>query len=183
MALALALAGCATGLGFDSSPVGGTAESSAPPTELITDKLIAAEQLAADSAAQQDLSPLFVATPPPYTIGRGDILAIVVWDHPELAAGGMNSATALVDGGAPPNAAAPGFAVDHMGRIQFPLIGLLTMEGLTAEQAREQLTKKSLPATSPIPTSRCGSSPTAAGVCMSTARCVPPACRPSTTSP
>ena len=140
-ALALALAGCATGLGFDSSA--GTAEGGAvPSTELITDKLIAAERLASDSAAQQDLSPLFVASPPPYTIGRGDILSIVVWDHPELAAGGMNSAMALADSGAPSNTAAPGFAVDHMGRIQFPLIGLLTMEGQTAEQARELLTKK-----------------------------------------
>lgn len=140
-ALALALAGCATGLGFDSS-AGAAQGGTAAPTELITDTLIAAERLAADSTAQPDLSPLFVASPPPYTIGRGDILSIVVWDHPELAAGGMNSATALADSGAPSNTAAPGFAVDHMGRIQFPLIGLLTMEGQTAEQARELLTRK-----------------------------------------
>lgn len=140
-ALGLALGGCATGLGFDSS-AGAADGGAAPATELITDKLIAAERLASDSAAQQDLSPLFVASPPPYTIGRGDILSIVVWDHPELAAGGMNSATALADSGAPPNTAAPGFAVDHMGRIQFPLIGLLTLEGQTAEQARELLTRK-----------------------------------------
>jgi len=140
-ALALALGGCATGLGFDSS-AGAAEGGAAPPTELITDKLIAAERLASDSTAQQDLGPLFVASPPPYTIGRGDILSIVVWDHPELAAGGMNSATALADSGAPSNTAAPGFAVDHMGRIQFPLIGLLTLEGQTAEQARELLSKK-----------------------------------------
>ncbi|WP_288381035.1 polysaccharide biosynthesis/export family protein [uncultured Massilia sp.] len=140
VALAVALAGCATGLGFDTSRTEDGA--AAPPTELITDNLIATERLAADSVAQPDLGPLFVASPPPYTIGRGDILAIVVWDHPELAAGGMNSATALADSGAPSNSAAPGFAVDHMGRIQFPLIGLLTMEGQTAEQARELLTRK-----------------------------------------
>ena len=140
-ALALALAGCATGLGFDTSRADADG-AAAPPTELITDTLIASERLAADNTARVDLGPLFVAAPPPYTIGRGDILAIVVWDHPELAAGGMNSATALADSGAPSNAAAPGFSVDHMGRIQFPLIGLLGMEGLTAEQARELLTKK-----------------------------------------
>ncbi|WP_229428998.1 polysaccharide biosynthesis/export family protein [Massilia sp. ST3] len=140
---ALALSGCATGLGFDShaGPAGGGA---APPTELITEQLIAAELQAAAGAARQDLTPLFVAHPPPYTIGRGDVLAIVVWDHPELAAGGMNSATALADSGgaAASNAAPPGFAVDHMGRIQFPLIGLLTVEGLTEERARELLTRK-----------------------------------------
>ena len=143
-ALALALAGCTTGIGFDS-PVGpdGVDGSAAPPTELITDKLIASERAASTGHARQDLTPLFVARPPPYTIGRGDILSIVVWDHPELAAGGMNAATSLSSGGAtPPNAATPGFAVDHLGRIQFPLIGLLTMDGLTEEQARELLAKK-----------------------------------------
>ena len=136
------LSGCATGLGFAShaGPAGGGA---APPTELITEQLIQAEQQAKAGAARQDLTPLFVAQPPPYTIGRGDILAIVVWDHPELAAGGMNTATALADGGgAASNAAPPGFAVDHLGRIQFPLIGLLKLEGLTEERARDLLTRK-----------------------------------------
>ncbi|NNG23392.1 polysaccharide biosynthesis/export family protein [Telluria aromaticivorans] len=143
-ALVLALAGCATGIGFDS-PVGADSAdgSAAPPTELITDRLIAAERAATAGSARQDLTPLFVAKPPPYTIGRGDILSIVVWDHPELASGGMNTAAALATGSAaPPNVATPGFAVDHLGRIQFPLIGLLTMEGLTEEQARELLAKK-----------------------------------------
>jgi polysaccharide export outer membrane protein len=136
------LAGCSTGIGFaaHAGPAGGGA---APPTELITEQLIQAERQANAGAAPQDLTPLFVAHPPPYTIGRGDILAIVVWDHPELAAGGMNTATALVDsGGAAANAAPPGFAVDHLGRIQFPLIGLLKVEGLTEERARDLLTKK-----------------------------------------
>ncbi len=143
-ALALTLAGCATGIGFES-PVGADAgdNSAAPPTELITDKLIATEREASAGSARQDLTPLFVARPPPYTIGRGDILSIVVWDHPELAAGGMNAATVMNPSGTvPPNVVSPGFAVDHLGRIQFPLIGLLTIDGLTEEQARELLAKK-----------------------------------------
>ena len=140
--LPLLLAGCANGIGFAShaGPAGGGAP---PPTELITEQLIQAERLASAGAARQDLTPLFVSHPPPYTIGRGDILAIVVWDPPELAAGGKNTATALADsGGAAANSAPPGFAVDHLGRIQFPLIGLLTVEGLTEERARDLLTKK-----------------------------------------
>ncbi|UVW30294.1 polysaccharide biosynthesis/export family protein [Massilia sp. H6] len=143
-ALALALAGCATGLGFES-PLRAETEngSAAPPTELITDTLIATEREASARNARQDLTPLFVAKPPPYTIGRGDILSIVVWDHPELAAGGMNAATVMNPSGTvPPNVVSPGFAVDHLGRIQFPLIGLLTVDGLTEEQARALLAKK-----------------------------------------
>ncbi|MDN4039546.1 polysaccharide biosynthesis/export family protein [Massilia sp. YIM B02443] len=146
LVLVLLLTGCASGAGIgfgEAARSGGGGESSAPPTELITENLIANERQANAAAARQDLSPLFVQHPPPYTIGRGDILSIVVWDHPELAAGGMTMATSAADAGVvQPNVTPPGFAVDHQGRIQFPLAGLLPVEGLTEEQARALLTKK-----------------------------------------
>jgi len=142
LALALALGGCTTGVGFREGP-GPGGSASAPSTELITENLIDAERAASESAARQDLSPLIVAHPPPYTIGRGDILSIVVWDHPELAASGMASASAHIDTATvQPYATPPGFVVDHQGRIQFPLIGLLTLERLTEEQARALITQK-----------------------------------------
>ena len=145
VASALALAGCATGLQFRSDS-GNAAAEPAPPTEMITEQLIAAEKAANAARGNQDLSQLLVPHPPPYTIGRGDILSIVVWDHPELAAGGMNAATASADAvasaGATANTPQPGFAVDHQGRIQFPFAGLLPVEGLTEEQARALLTQK-----------------------------------------
>jgi len=141
-ACALLLAGCATGPRFESVAAPG-ADSAAPPTELITDTLIDTERRSHVDATRQDLSSLVVDTPPPYTIGGGDILSITVWDHPELVAGGMTSAAAAADGAsAAPNSAPPGFAVDHMGRIQFPLVGLVDVQGLTAEQARELLSRK-----------------------------------------
>ena len=146
VASALALAGCATGPQFRSSD-GAAAADPPPPTEMITEKLIAAEKQANAERGAQDLSQLLVPHPPPYTIGRGDILSIVVWDHPELAAGGMTAAAASSDAavavaGATANIAQPGFAVDHQGRIQFPFAGLLPVEGLTEEQARTLLTQK-----------------------------------------
>ncbi|KEZ02587.1 sugar ABC transporter substrate-binding protein [Burkholderia sp. MSh2] len=79
-----------------------------------------------------------VAAPGVYTIGRGDVLQITVWDHPELAA-------AL---GAPAQAApraadaAPGFVVDQDGTLQFPYAGRLPVAGLTAEQVQTQLTHR-----------------------------------------
>ncbi|WP_305821220.1 polysaccharide biosynthesis/export family protein [Massilia brevitalea] len=144
LVLTLALSGCTGGPRFHSEA--GSAEA-APPTELITEQLIAAEQQAAAARGNQDLSKLLVAHPPPYTIGRGDILSIVVWDHPELAAGGMTAATASSDAavavaGATANAQQPGFVVDHQGRIQFPFAGLLPVEGLTEDGARALLTQK-----------------------------------------
>lgn len=146
VASALALAGCATGLQFRSDS-GNAAGEPPPPTEMITEQLIAAEKQANVARGEQDLSKLLVPNPPPYTIGRGDILSIVVWDHPELAAGGMTAAAASSDAavaaaGATANIAQPGFAVDHQGRIQFPFAGLLPVEGLTEEQARALLTQK-----------------------------------------
>jgi len=146
VASALALAGCATGPQFRSSD-GAAAADPPPPTEMITEQLIAAEKQANAERGDQDLSQLLVPHPPPYTIGRGDILSIVVWDHPELAAGGMTAAAASSDAavavaGATANIAQPGFAVDHQGRIQFPFAGLLPVEGLTEEQARALLTQK-----------------------------------------
>ena len=142
----LALAGCTSGPQFHSGD-SAAAGDPPPPTEMITEQLIAAEKEASAVRGEQDLSQLLVPHPPPYTIGRGDILSIVVWDHPELAAGGMTAAAASSDAavaaaGATANIAQPGFAVDHQGRIQFPFAGLLPVEGLTEEQARALLTQK-----------------------------------------
>ncbi|MFC4931124.1 polysaccharide biosynthesis/export family protein [Massilia sp. GCM10023247] len=114
---------------------------------MITERLIAAEKQAMAQQGEQDLSKLFVSNPPPYAIGRGDVLSIVVWDHPELAGGGMTAATAAADAAGTnaavaANAPQPGFVVDHQGRIQFPFAGLLPVEGLTEEGARALLAQK-----------------------------------------
>jgi polysaccharide export outer membrane protein len=138
-AFALGLAGCASSIHFGSPD--NAAEEPAPPTEMITEKLITAERQQHREEANQELDKLLVPNPPPYAIGGGDVLTIMVWDHPELAGNGMNTgATAPDPSGA--NSAPPGFVVDHQGRIQFPLIGMVAVDGLTEEQARALLTTK-----------------------------------------
>jgi polysaccharide export outer membrane protein len=108
---------------------------------MITEKLIAAERQQQREETNQELENLLVPNPPPYAIGSGDVLSIVVWDHPELAGTAMSTGSAAPDpSGA--NAAPPGFVVDHLGQIQFPLIGMLSVDGLTEEQARSLLTTK-----------------------------------------
>jgi polysaccharide export outer membrane protein len=138
MPLVLTIAGCAPGLQFHSASGGGTDEK-APPTEMITESLISQERVQHREVANQDLDKLLVRNPPPYAIGSGDVLSITVWDHPELAGNANPSSGADAAGG---TNAPPGFVVDHLGRIQFPLIGLLTVERLTEEQARALLTGK-----------------------------------------
>jgi len=142
LAALAAMSGCAPGLHFRSSDQAG-ADEKAPPTELITEQLIARESANVRVEANQNLDQLADPHPKPYTIGSGDILSIVVWDHPELA-GGLTAAgnTDPATAGASANAVPQGFVVDHQGRIQFPLVGMLTMQGLTEEGARELLTGK-----------------------------------------
>ena len=137
---ATALGGCVTGIEFQESA---GASEPPPPTELITEKLIATERAQRRDVSNQNLDQLLVPQPPPYTIGSGDVLSIVVWDHPELSGGMVTSATDPVAGVAATAGAAPqGYVVDHQGRIQFPLAGLLKVQGLTEEGARTQLTSK-----------------------------------------
>lgn len=142
LAVGLGLAGCgAPGIHFRSG-TSADADEPAPPTELITESLLASERSQNRQVANQKLDRLLVPNPPPYTIGSGDILSIVVWDHPELAGGVTASGNTDPVTAASASAVPQGFAVDHQGRIQFPLVGMLAMEGLTEEQARALLTTR-----------------------------------------
>ena len=140
--LAWALGGCASLTGAQqANPVGAAQSGTAPPTILITPQVIAADQQERAEAVRQDLSALVVPNPPPYAIGRGDILSIVVWDHPELGGTVVTPATGAAElgpNGAPPN----GFVVDNEGRVQFPFAGNLKLAGLTEDQARDLLASR-----------------------------------------
>ncbi|WP_175976061.1 polysaccharide biosynthesis/export family protein [Burkholderia sp. BCC1047] len=79
-----------------------------------------------------------VSSPDAYTIGRGDVLQITVWDHPELAAAlGAPAQSAPRAADAP-----PGFVVDQDGTLQFPYADRLPVAGLTAEQVQTQLARR-----------------------------------------
>ncbi|WP_175698348.1 polysaccharide biosynthesis/export family protein [Burkholderia ambifaria] len=78
--------------------------------------------------------------PKPYAIGPGDVLGIVVWDHPEL-----NLPTTQTTGGGDgvgASSVATGYTVDANGNVQFAYAGLVHVAGLTEAQARALLTKR-----------------------------------------
>ncbi len=85
--------------------------------------------------ASLDMSRALAGTPAPYTIGPGDVLRIVVWNHPELAAAqGPQQPGATRD--ADP---AAGFVVDQDGALSFPYAGRIEVAGLRPEQARDRV--------------------------------------------
>jgi polysaccharide export outer membrane protein len=70
-----------------------------------------------------------------YKLGSGDVLQIVVWDHPELAAALGQPAQ-----NSKPSDAAPGFIVDSEGNIQFPYVNRpIHAAGKTAEQIQREI--------------------------------------------
>lgn len=109
----------------------------------ITPQLVKQEQELRNKQTTQDISRL-IGTPSPYTIESGDILSIVVWDHPELSGAVQGPGTAGIAGvdPGPGTTPAPGFVVDHQGMVQFPYAGTLKLAGLTEDQARNELTSK-----------------------------------------
>lgn len=76
-----------------------------------------------------------IGTPSAYTVGPGDILNIIVWDHPELSLAGATGAASTQGANV-----GHGYTVGSDGRIQFPFAGAVRVAGLTENQIRNRLT-------------------------------------------
>jgi polysaccharide export outer membrane protein len=105
----------------------------------ISQDLIRSQMLARPKTLPPELGSLFGATPI-YTIGPGDVVGIVVYDHPEL----LPNAGAVITQQADPTgvSVAPGFIVGSGGEISFPYIGRVRMQGLTEIEASDLITKR-----------------------------------------
>ncbi|CAG2135816.1 polysaccharide biosynthesis/export family protein [Cupriavidus numazuensis] len=136
------LASCALapGMRFDPQrPLNPEDPNSVPKVTPITPELVRAQKAAA-RPTNEGVEALF-STPQPYTIGAGDILSIVVWDHPELVFPTQTySIGAAYD---IPNysgaANVPGYVVSPAGTIQFPYAGIVKVVGKTPDQVRGEL--------------------------------------------
>jgi polysaccharide biosynthesis/export protein len=86
--------------------------------------------------AQVQQTKLLSGVPQPYTVGPGDVLQIVVWDHPEIAqAMGTTQSQSSSRPGDPPS----GFVVDQAGELTFPYAGTLSVAGLRPEEVQKRL--------------------------------------------
>ncbi|WP_307867081.1 polysaccharide biosynthesis/export family protein [Variovorax sp. E3] len=128
-------------LGFTSANGDATASASGDNGKIIqiTPDLIRAQIAQRPTAVSEDVKRLF-APVPVYTIGPGDVVGIIVYDHPEL----LPNAGAVIAQQSDPTGVtvAPGFIVDAKGEIFFPYIGRTKVQGLTESGASELVARR-----------------------------------------
>ena len=112
-----------------------------PPGALltITPELISRQRALKKSELGQDVKSLF-AEAKPYGIGPGDVINIVVWNHPELVLAPAGSTLTADSSGL--SSVGNGYNVSPEGLIQFPLLGTFKIAGLTENRAREEITRR-----------------------------------------
>ncbi|WP_324821865.1 polysaccharide biosynthesis/export family protein [Variovorax sp.] len=117
------------------------ADADAPPAgalQDITPELIRTQRAAQARHVGAEVQSLF-GEPAQYRVGAGDILNIVVWDHPELSLQPAGSITTDAISGSP---VSNGYNVSQDGLIQFPYVGNFKAGGLTEYQIRDGLVKQ-----------------------------------------
>ena len=105
----------------------------------ITPELIRQQRAALAAEVKTEVKRLY-GTSKAYTIGPGDILNIVVWDHPELAL--LPTSSSRSTGSVTQADIGNGYPVSADGKIQFPYVGAIKVAGLTEMQVRDLLTKR-----------------------------------------
>ena len=116
-------------------------QDTVPPGALlsITADLLQQQRAGLPTDIAQDVKSLF-GEAAAYTIGAGDVLNIVVWDHPELAITAAGSSSTVDT--ASLTSVGNGYNVSPEGLIQFPYVGQIKIGGMTEYEARDLLTKR-----------------------------------------
>ncbi|KWR86275.1 multidrug MFS transporter [Cupriavidus sp. IDO] len=136
------LAGCAAspGMHFDSkASVMAVGPDAKPDVTPITLDLVR-ELRNKIRPANEHVEELYAA-PQPYRIGPGDIISVVVWDHPELVfpTQTYSPAASFEVPASTGGSNLPGYVVSAQGDIQFPYAGVLKVAGKTANQIRSEM--------------------------------------------
>lgn len=74
-----------------------------------------------------------------YKIGPGDVIGIVVYDHPEIAFSAIPATTVADPSSVSP---APGFVVSNTGQLTFPYSGTVRAAGMTVQELEDTLTQR-----------------------------------------
>lgn len=138
------LAACAAspGMHFDTkAPVDAIGPDAVPHITPITLDLV--RELRTRSKPENEHVEELFAKPEPYRIGPGDIISVVVWDHPELVfptqTYSIGASFEIPASSGQSNV--PGYVVSAQGDIQFPYAGVMHVAGKTANQVRDQMAR------------------------------------------
>jgi polysaccharide export outer membrane protein len=104
----------------------------------ITPELIRAQRAAVGSAVGPEVMAL-LGQAEVYKIGPGDVVGIVVYDHPEIVFSAIPATTVADPASVSP---APGFIVSNTGQLSFPYVGSLKVEGMTVQELEDTLVKR-----------------------------------------
>jgi len=123
------------------------ADAVVAPAEIlaITPRLVRQEKALREQQVAEDITALLQPAQV-YRIEAGDVLHIVVWDHPELSASmlpaGVPGAVGVAGVAVSPMQPQSGFEIDQQGMLDFPYAGKLKVAGLTTIEAHEQLIRR-----------------------------------------
>jgi polysaccharide export outer membrane protein len=141
----------APGIQFGKAPPHTTeadeADAIVAPAEIlaITPRLVRKEKELRNQQVAEDISALLQPAQV-YRIEAGDVLHIVVWDHPELSASmlpaGIPGAVGVAGVAVSPMQPQSGFEIDQQGMLDFPYAGKLKLAGLTSVEAHGQLIRR-----------------------------------------
>ena len=142
----------APGIQFGKAPASSSssepdeADAIVVPAEIlaITPRLVRQEKVLRDQQVAEDITALLQPAQV-YRIEAGDVLHIVVWDHPELSASmlpaGVPGAVGVAGVAVSPMQPQSGFEIDQQGMLDFPYAGKLKLAGLTTVEAHERVVR------------------------------------------
>jgi polysaccharide biosynthesis/export protein len=117
--------------GIDAPPAGAITE--------ITPELIRAQRAATQKTTLSPEVMALLGEAGPYRIGPGDVVGIVVLDHPEIVFSTVPATTVADPNSVSP---APGFIVSNTGQLSFPYAGSLVVAGMTIQEMEDALVKR-----------------------------------------
>ncbi len=126
---------------FTNAPVAAVGPDAMPDVTPITLDLV--RKMRDQAKPTNDGVETLFATPTPYRIGAGDIISVVVWDHPELVfptqTYSIGAAFEIPTSSGGSNM--PGYVVGASGDIQFPYAGVMKVAGKTANDVRDEMAR------------------------------------------
>ncbi|GAA0848024.1 MAG: multidrug MFS transporter [Cupriavidus sp.] len=142
-ALLLSACAAAPGMRISDAAMQASGGDTEKPPEILPITLKLNEELRKNAKPTNVGVEQLFGTPQPYRVGPGDIISVVVWDHPELVfpTQTYSVATAMEIPVTSGGSNMPGYVVSPSGDIQFPYAGVMHVAGKTTNELRTEMSR------------------------------------------